>query len=418
MDPRARPKPGVEVLMKSMPNVRRPLLALAACALAPTACTVDYDLDAPPVNVQSIAEQAPLDILFVVDNSGSMLEEHETLVRTVFDDRCPITDLGDVPAPFANPPPEVLQELAKQCGIAQLLAAVGGSDDGFHIGVITTDVAECDERFGEVQDPDNLHTPTPMRGCLQRGGVRVDGERRYFNAEDDIEAGLREAMLGVGQYGSPRERGLDAMRTFLADDADRAAGCEGDLDGFLRKHAQLVVVFVVDEDDCSHDGGAYGFDDELAEENGVCGNDPAAFSELLDHPASNCYDPELRGLLAPPALYADFLKGLKTDGRTRDVFVGVVGGLVDGGEGFAAAGCRAGTEGVVDPVCTPSLGTSGGQTCAEEGANCCTADGSYRYVDVARAVNETSLLGSICAPDFRDPLLPLFFANPEDAPTL
>jgi hypothetical protein len=47
-------------------------------------------------------------------------------------------------------------------------------------------------------------------------------------------------------------------------------------------------------------------------------------------------------------------------------------------------------------------------TCAPD-ENCCSADAAHRYVQLARAVNEHSLMGSICAPDFSTPLLPLFF---------
>ena len=175
-----------------------------------------------------------------------------------FEKRCPIDDLTNVQPQFANPPPAVLSELASVCGISQLMAAMNGD---FHIGVITTDVGNCDERLPDAQDLDDTHTPTPMRGCLQ-GAVNASG-KKFLTRDDDVQQGLQDAMLGVGLYGSSFERGMDAMKVFLDDGSRRAPGCEDDLDGFLRQDGQLLVIFVGDEDDCSHADGAYGFANEL-----------------------------------------------------------------------------------------------------------------------------------------------------------
>ncbi|MDP2339804.1 MAG: hypothetical protein Q8O67_02510 [Deltaproteobacteria bacterium] len=354
-------------------------------------CTLDYDLDVAPVNTAAIAAQGPLDILFVVDNSGSMLDEHETLVRTVFDDRCPIGDLRAVPQRFANASPEMLGELAKICGLAQLLAAIDGD---FHIGVITTDVGACDERLPSAQDPDGLHTPTPMRGCLQGGGV--------LTRDDDVLAAFQGSMLGVGTYGNPRERGFDAMKAFLDPGSRRAPGCEDDLDGFLREDGQLLVVFVADEDDCSHADGAFGFDDELAAEPAGCGE----YFDLFTHSTQACTDDAEH--LAPVSLYSDFLTGLRTSGQTQNVYVGVVGGLFESRGVQVPGACSPDIGGTVTAVCTPAFGT--GNSCGPE-ESCCAADGAFRYAELAAAVNSEALLGSICAPDFRAPLLPIFFQS-------
>lgn len=386
-------------------RTKQPTLVLGAVLLAPLvgACTISYPLDTPPPSVPAaIAAQAPLDILFVVDNSPSMAEEQDTLVRSVFDERCPIADLRDVPEPFANAPPDVLEELAEVCGLAQLMAAINGD---FHIGVITTDVGNCDERFAEVQDPDGLHTPTSMRGCLQ--GAANDDGHKFLSRDDDVLGGVQQAMLGVGTYGSSFERGMDAMKIFLDPASRRAPGCENDLDGFLRKDGQLLVIFVGDEDDCSHADGAYGFDNELENEPAGCGD----FREMfLQSSATDCY--EQRDLLAPVADYAGFLRGLTEQGRTTGVYVGVVGGLVESvgsdGGGFVPGGCVPGDEGAVEAQCTPTFGNS--QIC-DENQSCCFADGSFRYAELAASVNSAPLMGSICAPDFRGPLLPIFFRS-------
>ena len=47
------------------------------------------------------------------------------------------------------------------------------------------------------------------------------------------------------------EQGLESMRFFLRGDTDEPT-CQDHLDRFLRPNARLIVVFVTDEDDCSH----------------------------------------------------------------------------------------------------------------------------------------------------------------------
>ena len=368
-------------------------VAALVAAGAPIACTVDYQLDRPVERLPLVA-QRPLDILFVVDNSGSMADEQQTMLRSVFDPRCPIDDVRAVPQRFNRPSPEVFAELTGVCGIAQLMAAMGGN---FHIGVVTTDVGICDERFSPGQDPDGLHEPTTMRGCLQGQGV--------ISNSDDVQAAFQAAILGVGTYGSSIERGLDAMEVFLDPGSRRAPGCENDLDGFLRPDGRLMVVVVADEDDCSHRDGALGFPNELEGEPETCGNFPELFTNVAVSPR-NCV--ERANELVPIAAYRDVLRGLVDAGRTTDVMVSVMGGLRDNGAGLEPGGCAPLPDGGIDGGCLAVQGI--GQTCDVDD-NCCSADGAFRYVEFARSVNDDSLLGSICADNFRDPLLPLFFLD-------
>jgi len=377
-----------------MPRDRRapvPVLLSVVIASLAAGCTVDYALDAPPPNPRlPIVKAAPLDILFVVDNSGSMQEEQETLLRSVWDPRCPLSDTRQVPQHLQDPSRETFEALTDVSGLAQLMAIRRGD---FHIGVITTDVGMCDERLSAAQDPDNLHEPTPMRGCLQGPGT--------ITRDSDVEADFKSAMLGVGTYGSSIERGLDAMEVFLTPDSRRGEGCDNDLDGFLRPDGHLLVVFVVDEDDCSHRDGEGGFPDELADEPQTCGDHPSLFT---NHSSTRCVEQADR--LASIDSYRATLRGLVAGGRTTDVYVAVVGGLVEQGGRLEPAGCLGTDDGGVTGGCLETFGTS--TECAQTDG-CCTADAASRYVQLARAVNADSLVGSICAPDFRAPLLPLFF---------
>ncbi len=375
----------VSTFIKAKPVVVASILGASAFA----ACTLDYPLEERTLaDTTPLVVQRPIDFLFVVDNSASMQEEQAALYRSVFDERCPITDVRRVPTELQNPDRPTFDELADVCGIAQLMAAMGSD---YHIGVVATDVGNYDERLSSAQDLDNSHEQLPMRACLQGKGL--------ITRNDDIAVDFRDAVIGLGTWGSSIERGLDAMEVFLDPDSRRAPGCENDLDGFLRGNGQLMVVFVTDEDDCSHRDGSTGFPDELADEP----REPGEWFELSRSDPGACY--ARSNELASVASYRDVLTKLIADRRTTDVFVSVVAGLRDDGAGLNAGACIGRDDGSIDGACLAALGTS--NSCAP-GQECCTADSGSRYVELARAINADSLLGSICSDDFRQPLMPLF----------
>jgi hypothetical protein len=363
------------------------LIVMGALSLS---CTVDSDIRLAEPTLLPIVKAAPLDILFVVDNSPSMQDEQATLARSVWDPRCPLSDTRQVPMDLQDPSRETFEALTQVCGLSQLLAMMRGD---FHIGVITTDVALCDERFPSP-DLDPLHEPQPMRGCLQGPGL--------ITPDSDVEADFKAAMLGVGIYGSPIERGLDAMEVFLTPGGRRGEGCDDDLDGFLRPDGRLLIVFVADEDDCSHRDGENGFPNELEHEPETCS--PIDSSSFVNYDARNCQNRSDE--LASVESYRATLQKLVQSGRTSDVYVAIVGGLVQDNGRLEPSGCAATDDGDVRGDCLQTFGSH--NTCAPD-ENCCSADAAHRYVQLARAVNEHSLMGSICAPDFSTALLPLFF---------
>ncbi len=132
-----------------------------------------------PTDVKDVAlADQKVDILVVVDNSGSMLEEQTEVAKNFLnrDGGCPISAeaLGDfrrcddeVGRPevcrFHNPSTEQLAGELKDCGFLQVLAAY---DSDFRVGVITTDVGRCDNRI-----PGSLGGEArgfrPQRGCLR-----------------------------------------------------------------------------------------------------------------------------------------------------------------------------------------------------------------------------------------------------------
>ena len=405
--------------------------------VALSACTVEFDLDGlrdcqlafdddgwPICRLDvdapfPIIDPGVVDILFVVDNSGSMREEHEQLVSSFATDDCPITPqmAADFERCYGDAPPEIcryffptVEQLAGElagCGFLQVLAAF---DIDFRVGVITTDVGMCDNRYPDGQGGDAWGF-RPQRGCLQPDGPLGVGEkvisrddlRDGNGANDDLALRFQATLQNVGLFGTPVERGLDAMKVFLEPDSHRAPGCENDLELFLRDNAHLVVIFLSDEDDCSRLPG-----DEIfaCPQGEVCDSGWTEFTgetcgEFVDHftnfPPSTCYErfPYLTGA----GEYAQFLRELKGEGN---VHVAAIAGGLDTGQGVSGGACRIDERGAITASCVATWGNSNTPDCADDEANCCTADAGDRYFAVANALG--GVKGSICALEYKDTL--------------
>ena len=129
-----------------------------------------------------------VDILFIVDNSGSMLDDQDTLAEN----------------------------------FASFLAAAGsGATSDFHLAVTSTDVVTAGALKGALRGPPQVLTPsTPSLESVFADHVRIGAE------------------------GAPIELGLEAMRLALSEPLVSGANA-----GFLRTDAALSIVVVSDEDD-------------------------------------------------------------------------------------------------------------------------------------------------------------------------
>jgi hypothetical protein len=144
-------------------------------------------------------EEAPtVDILFVVDDSSSMKEEQAAL----------------------------------SAGFQTFVRQMEQAASDFHIGVISTS-----------QD-----TTDPNRGHLL-------GDPAYLTPQDDYVTLFHDRIASIGVAGSSKEKGLEAASYALSPDM-----LIGPNTGFLRADANLLVVIVSDEDDCSDDGALDGQD--------------------------------------------------------------------------------------------------------------------------------------------------------------
>ena len=131
-----------------------------------------------------------VDILWVVDNSVSMQGEQ-----------------AEVASKFAN-----------------FITNIEHTNADFHIGVVTTDMDNPDER-----------------GKLQ-------GNPLYLTPDDDYRT-IFEQTVQVGTSGSNQEKGIDAAYTALSEPL-----VSGYNAGFRRSDATLSIIYVSDENDCTDHG--------------------------------------------------------------------------------------------------------------------------------------------------------------------
>ncbi len=165
-----------------------------------------------------------LDILFVIDDSASTADKQQS---------------------FANAFPRMMD----------VLSQLDGGLPNLHIGVVTTDMGTSSQRDA---------VPGPAIGSVGQGGCGGLGKDGVLQKTTDMTAAFLADVEGpggtrvrnytgalrdtfgtlakVGASGCGFEQPLAAMKRALGNPANA---------GFLRTNANLAVVFLADEDDCS-----------------------------------------------------------------------------------------------------------------------------------------------------------------------
>ncbi|MBH23300.1 MAG: hypothetical protein CMH57_02330 [Myxococcales bacterium] len=207
-----------------------------------------------------------VDILWVVDNSGSMCEEQADL-RENFN------------------------------AFVQELVDVGAD---FQLAVITTDMEDPSQSGRFQNEPNNdpgggqqcnvivdiSQCPTPANGQELPPLIIKSSDPRYQDSEGnpDVEKIQRDfgCSATTGTTGTGFEMGLEAARRALSPALTESFNA-----GFLREDAFLAVIFLTDENDCS-DGGT------------------------LDLVNGNICEWE-RDKLIPVQEFVEYFQGLKTD---------------------------------------------------------------------------------------------------------
>jgi hypothetical protein len=200
-----------------------------------------------------------VDILFVIDNSGSMGEEQQQLVAAIpsmvsaldlagLDWRIGVTttDNGNPWCPAGTTTPEGGKLVASSCR-----SRLG--DFLFSDNVDVQDIA-CNDICSHT---DIVTASTVIDGVVVEPAgpwvQRIDGAANTFVMEDDQAVPLDpiealKCILPQGINGCGFESQLESMHLALA----RSNEPNEDQFGFLREGAQLAVVIISDETDCSY----------------------------------------------------------------------------------------------------------------------------------------------------------------------
>jgi len=329
--------------------MRTTTLLLGATLVALQGCSACDSV--PPTSLEAcqasqvLPDKVQTDILFVIDDSGSMSQEQANLAASL---DTFITALAASPV-----------------------------QNEFRIAVTNTSI----EGFTTVANPvpAQAYTAGPAAGVpypdgaavaiTQLGGVGVSGDFIYDTAlypqtggwggNRVLDAGMASlqqdfvANVLVGTRGSGREQPFRAARLALTS---RLADANG---GFLRPGARLAVFFLTDEDDCSGDPNTAVTSDTQCHDP-AAKNDPALMDSVTD--------------------FAGFLLG-PIDGELREVMVGAIAGF--------------------DPATlAPSCGTCANSACAT------ALEQADRFDQLLTALGDARMqVGSICVPDFSPALL-------------
>lgn len=244
--------------MKTMPVVPRlstngracpapsPVAAVAfsvaiTSALAGAACQDYYFLYRPNQRVavtkmnEMVVKNTDTDILFVVDNSGSMKEEQANLIRN--------TRL-------------FIEELST-------------SENAYRVGIVTTDLfnqADGGRLRMEGGDQPYLDRPDPDASDAA-------------SQKDQLVARFADTVESLGTGGSGLEAGLEAARRALDKEAYPEVGQYNS--GFLRAEADLALIFLTDEDDCSRNDYPDGYSGSDCYEGGSASVDPESYVDAL-----------------------------------------------------------------------------------------------------------------------------------------
>jgi hypothetical protein len=342
-------------------------MRIAATSLALTiglaGCT-KYTFDIrEPENVKEVnrvvaaGKPTPADVLFVVDNSGSMADEQENLARNF--------------AAFIN--------------------EIAGAGD-YQLAVVTTDLdSPTGERGGRVTVQYKSTAPFAIQGGLNVSACMDVGiEHGCFRGPDPGKRIISSALpkqeqidgfatnVLVGSCGSGTEKGLDAMIRAL--ERSESGDCN---QGFLRPGSNLVVVIVSDEEDSDAPG--------------------------LNPPSVDSYITALRRFKDPSQTRVAIVVGERGGDGARCGAMDTCGGL-----------CNQSPPASSNMSCTPGAGATcpQGEVCQPMGAggqcqnedarfwqycwwcsyyntpDCCSANAGRRYVEFAKKMETAIAAGN------------------------
>lgn len=339
-----------------------------------------------------------LDLLFVVDDSGSMIEEQESL-RREFPRLLEVLTTGQRPGKEDMPPITdmhlgVISTNMGMMDIEGVPGCQGLGDDGILQNTPSVDVTACDALYprfltyeADVDDPTKLANDF---ACIASLGTEGCG------FEQPLEATLKAIWPSV-----------DATYTFINPAGE--TGGQGDREnaGFVRDHREeeqsvFAIVVVTDEEDCSAQNYTHFTPAQYL---------PAG-SELLDQPINTRCFHNKQNLYAVER-YINGFKGVRPRNPEAVLFAAIAGVPPDAVDAtarervdFSDAQQREDYYAAVlaHPQMEERLDMPAEIARQAVLPSCITDSGKAypprRIVDVARGFGEQGIIQSICEPDF------------------
>lgn len=336
------------------------VVAVAGCRQYPFRFQPDSAITGQTTEV-TIDRPSESDILFVIDSSGSMQTKQDNLKRN----------------------------------ISLFIDTLASSVNKFQIAVTTTDNTSC---------TDVPPTPNQWDGkcgrLLSPDGTDPIIRRSDFSDNAALANRFRSTVDAVGTAGSPYEEGLKAAYRAVSPEL---AGPGKPNAGFVRPNAQLVIVILSDETDCS-----FSLDNPESR---------AVFVGSSLQSGQSCY--EFKDQLDPPSAWAQRVTAVK--GRRRLVSVGVISAAVAVDGVLQSRECSVGGDGQPTDQCScffknplafckytklksPPPSNSSSTSC--EDGNCCTSLGDERYFQFADAFVEREK-DSVCRAEYNETMFRL-----------
>jgi hypothetical protein len=339
--------------------------------------------------VLAAAPIAKVDILFMIDNSSSMTTSQVKLKN-------------------AFP------------GFMSALEALPGGLPDVHIAVVSSDMGAGDGvsiQGCSLHGDDGVFQFAPTAGCtsstLQSGATFITdtgGSSPVTNFTATDISTVFSCIAQLGAFGCGFEHQLASVARALGADGLGAAPPENA--GFVRPDADLAIVLLTNEDDCSAPFGTDLYDtsaDMLASPYGpvdnyrcnefghLCGTPPAPPPRLSPNPSDlsttvtldNCTSAECSGKLTPVAEFAARLRALKAGSANRVLVAALAGPATPYAVNWI-------TPPLVDTGPWPVIQHSCGSVSSADGF----ADPAVRIRQFVQAFGADGVVGSFCDPDF------------------
>jgi hypothetical protein len=160
-----------------------------------------------------------IDLLFIVDNAGSMRDKQDNLAASL---------------------PSFLRAVEGRSGVrdVQIMVVDTDADEGIDDEVAASNA--CEGVLGAGR-----------RLSLEGQDCGIDGEQRFLTQGQSNLEETFSCMAQVGSDGDSRERVIDAMLLANGPLLNAVGGCNA---SFLREDAVLVVTLLSDEEDDNSDG--------------------------------------------------------------------------------------------------------------------------------------------------------------------